>query len=280
MMRSSPLAVIGLVFAAWFWPTDLPAQAPAATTPATAPSSTSERLQTRVLRLQFASAAVLADVLGQFLPQLSVRPESASNALVVTGTAEQITQAEAVVKRLDLRPDAGSAHSRDVQLSLLEYAAPTAGEHWSTLNVDALLDGSEVPLGLALRNDYRLRTIDQVPATLQLSASVAAAPQNDPRVVGRVPSSQPPSAGTLVRITTRPHSDGRVLVDYQLEVSSFAAAGDAQSPPARHTLTASSSVAVEPGKATVLMGFVTRSPDVEAAVAACSLLVLRVRSVE
>lgn len=199
MMRSSPLAALALLGAVGFWPTTLPAQAPAANTPATTPSSTSERLQTRVMRLQFASAAVLADVLGQFLPQLNVRPESTSNALVLTGTADQLAQAETLVKRLDTRPDASSSLSRDVQLTLLEYASPVSEGSWSMPDADALLDGTDVPKGLALRNDYRLRTLDQIPATLQLGASMTATPQNDPRVVGRVVTSQPPSAGTLVR---------------------------------------------------------------------------------
>lgn len=281
-MRSSPLAAIGLglLGVLSLWPTRLQAQAPVTSAPAAAPPATSERLQTRVLRLQFVSSALATDLLGQLLPQVNVRPEAAANAVVVTGTAEQITQADAIVKRLDTRPDANNAFSRDVQLTLLEYAAPAAGESWSTLDADALLDGAEVPKGLALRNDYRLRTIDQTPAALQLGASLTTPPQNDPRLIGRVPNPQQSTAGTLVRITTRPLADGRVQVDYELEVNTFAPSGDAQSLPSRHTLTASSSIAVEPGKGVVACGFSTRSPDVEATMAARSLLLLRVQTVE
>lgn len=271
---------LGLLGVVCLWPVMLQAQTSISSAPATAPPTTSERQQTRVLRLQFASPAVVTDLLGQLLPQVSVRPETNANALLVTGTADQITQVDAIVKRLDTRPDVSDALSRDVQLTLIEYASPPDDESWSALNAEALLDGSGAPPGLALRNDYRLRTIDQTPATLQLGASLSPQPQNDPRMAGRLVASQQTSAGTLVRITTRPLDDGRLLVDYQLEVSSFTSGGDAQTPPARHTLTASSSVAVQPGKAVLIGGFSTRSSDVEATVASRSLLLLRVQTAE
>lgn len=291
-MARAPLNVLHLSVVLALTGTSAPAQTtgafgpPTSTASSTAPASTQ---QTKVLRLRFAAAAEAAAALAELHPNLTVRPEAASNTLVLSGARFEVAEAETLVSQLDAPRELSGAAVLDVELCLVEWSVTAAGDSAGNIDVDALLDGKGTLKGVTLRNDYRLRVVDQVPAMLQVGAVVAVAQGvnvNDPRIaaaarerLGGAVTFQRQNAGTLVRVTTRQLQSGQVLVDYQLELSGVGQSLDPQTPPPTHTLTSQSTVVATLGKGVVAGGFGTHAADADGSSATRTLILLRVRPV-